>query len=413
VLELHGGLGAYTYQYTTSSNPAGANSWAVKTVEGLPDGNQNIYYTNAYGEVMLSVYHDTTTNQSWPTFYQYDGQGRVLERADPSTVTGYDDSHADLLVGQGGSYQYLSNDSGRLTRYDYYDTTTAGETTPGGVAGYQLDTKLQRGQQGTPVLQERWQYYAHTGGGSTVYPAATDTVYRNETNNPNDPGAQTTHYAYTWFPDSTRKQTMTTDKPVVTPAENGPGTADRTVTTYNGSSLAWVSLYQGGRYDNFTGLYLFRNRDFFADAGAVDAGGSTRLSGQYEPVSVSARQSDPLGGPPGGGDDDGPGLAGGGQRVLAKSASGGCRVYQGGDGRGARVDDGNLGGVGEKDRDGADGRIQAQRRVQSDIGIGFVQEDLHEGDQFEGRTEVDHQGQLYRDGIVPEIHHPADRMARL
>ena len=41
------GQGTFTYAYTASSNTAGPNSWAVKTVETLPDGNQNIVYTNA------------------------------------------------------------------------------------------------------------------------------------------------------------------------------------------------------------------------------------------------------------------------------------------------------------------------------------------------------------------------------
>ena len=28
------------------------------------------------------------------------------------------------------------------------------------------------------------------------------------------------------------------------------------------SSFGWVFLHQGGRFDNATGLYIFRNRDF-------------------------------------------------------------------------------------------------------------------------------------------------------
>ena len=53
-----------------SSNPTGYNSWAVKTIETLPDGNENIIYSNAYGEQMLLVYQDTTTGQQWDTFYR-------------------------------------------------------------------------------------------------------------------------------------------------------------------------------------------------------------------------------------------------------------------------------------------------------------------------------------------------------
>jgi RHS repeat-associated protein len=224
-----GGLGTYTYSYTTSNNPDGYNSWAVKTVETLPDGNENIVYSNFAGEQMLSVFVDTTTNQQWETFYQYDSQGRVILMANPSAVTGYDDSHADLLNNQNGHYQYLSDNSGLITRYDYYTTTTAGETTPGGVAGYQQDTQIEHGQLGTPILQESMQYYAHSANGITVDPLANDTVYRNT----DGTGAETTTYTYDWYPGTVQMQSMTTSLPVISAAQNGPGTPDVTTYTYD------------------------------------------------------------------------------------------------------------------------------------------------------------------------------------
>src|SRR5205807_3580019 len=67
------------FPYTTlfRSNSAGFDSWAVSTVEGLPDGNQNIIYSNAYAEPMLKVYKDTTSGSTWPTFYHFDSVGRT------------------------------------------------------------------------------------------------------------------------------------------------------------------------------------------------------------------------------------------------------------------------------------------------------------------------------------------------
>jgi YD repeat-containing protein len=287
-----GGLGAYTYNYTTSSNAAGANSWAQKTTETLPDGNQNVYYTNSYGEVMLKVYTDTTSNQSWSTFSQYDDQGRRILQAEPSAVTGYDDSHADLLVRQGSGYQYLSNDSGLLTRYDYYGTTTAGETTAGGVAGYQQDTALLHGQQGTPVLEESWRYYAHTAGSSTVYPTASNTVYRNETSNLNDASGRTTHYSYTWYPGTTQVQTQTTDKPVVSAAENGPGTADRTVTTYDALGRE-VARIDGGGYTTTTAYDLATGA---VTQTVIDSGGlNLTTTNQVDALGRTVQQIDPDG----------------------------------------------------------------------------------------------------------------------
>ena len=224
-----GGQGTYTYSYTQSSSPDGYNSWAFKTVETLPDGNENIVYSNAYGEPMLQVYADTPTGQQWETFYQYDNQGRVLLMADPSAVTGYDDTYPGLLNNQSGNYQDLSNNSGLITRYDYYPSSTATETTPGGVTGYQQDTRIEHGQQGTPILQESYQYYSHTAGGITVHTVATDTVYRNT----DGTGAETTSFSYTWFTGTVQMQSMTTSLPVISATENGPGVADQMMSVYD------------------------------------------------------------------------------------------------------------------------------------------------------------------------------------
>jgi hypothetical protein len=131
-----GGLGTFTFSYTASGNTAGFNSWATTTVETLPDGNENIVYTNAYGEVMLAVYHDTTSGQKWDTFYEFDTAGGLILTAAPSAVTGYNDTYADLLHKVSGNYAYLSDSSGLITLFDHYTSTTATETTAGGVNGH-------------------------------------------------------------------------------------------------------------------------------------------------------------------------------------------------------------------------------------------------------------------------------------
>ena len=127
-------------------------------METLPDSNQNIVYTNAYGEAMLKVYHDVGSGSNWDTFFKYDSQGRLILKASPSAVTGYDDTFADLLHSVSGNYQYLSDNTGLIKDYDYYIGTTAGENTAGGVAGYKQDTKVQQGELGTAINHETWQY---------------------------------------------------------------------------------------------------------------------------------------------------------------------------------------------------------------------------------------------------------------
>src|SRR5208337_3584480 len=108
-------------------------------------------------------------------------------------------------------------------------STTATATTAGGVAGYQEDTKIEQGRDGTPIPQESWQYYSQTVGSITVNPVATDTVYRNT----DGTGAETTSTSYTWFSGTVQVQSQTVSLPVVSGHQNGPGTADVTTTYYN------------------------------------------------------------------------------------------------------------------------------------------------------------------------------------
>jgi hypothetical protein len=102
------GIGKYTFAYTASSNPAGTNSWQVNTTIALPDNsNQQIVYTNSYGEPMLDVF--VSGGNKWENFTKYDDiVGRVILTANPSALTGYDDSKADLLNSVNGTYTYRS-----------------------------------------------------------------------------------------------------------------------------------------------------------------------------------------------------------------------------------------------------------------------------------------------------------------
>jgi hypothetical protein len=96
-------------------NAAGDNSWATETTETLPDGTQKFVYTNAYGNVMLFVHDDGGTETI--NYYEYDDQERCILAANPSAVTGYDDSYADLVNFEDGNAEYLSDDTGMLTIY--------------------------------------------------------------------------------------------------------------------------------------------------------------------------------------------------------------------------------------------------------------------------------------------------------
>jgi hypothetical protein len=223
-----GGLGTFTYSYLTSTNPAGPNSWAVKTTETLPDGNQNIVYTNSGAEVMLKVYVDTTTNFKWETFGQFDSQYRLLLVANPSAVNGYNDTYSDLLHYQSGSgYQYLNNTTGLITQSVYATSTSATTSAAGDVSGFLKQTTVQQGQNGTAIVVSSQQYILHTANNVTVNPLASTTVYRNT----DGTGAETTSYTYTWFSGTNLEQSVAVSAPLISSAQNGPGTAD-VKTTY-------------------------------------------------------------------------------------------------------------------------------------------------------------------------------------
>jgi hypothetical protein len=166
--------------------PESDNHWAVKTVVTNPDNSTGTVYTNYVMEVMLDDHYDPAGGLHTDHYYAYNPLGQLTLAAAPSAVLGYNDSYPDLLNNQ--SSTYLSTGSGLITRYDYYGTTTATETAAGGVIGYRQDVKIQQGQQGPLVTQESWQYYAHSAGGQTVAPVASDTVYRNT----NGTGGETT-----------------------------------------------------------------------------------------------------------------------------------------------------------------------------------------------------------------------------
>ena len=105
------GTGQGTFSYTYSTNTAtsllDSNTWQTKTVETLQDGTTNTVYTNGFGQVMLSVYTDASSNK-WITYNRYDAQGRLVFDLDgeeyevgvgtaPVIAEGIQDSLADNI----------------------------------------------------------------------------------------------------------------------------------------------------------------------------------------------------------------------------------------------------------------------------------------------------------------------------
>jgi len=219
------GLGTYTFSYSAAGPGAGGidpNSWATKTVETLNDSSTNVVYTNPFGEVMLKIFHDAGTGNYYDTYYKYDSSERIIQVAQPSAVTGYNDTQGNLAV-------TFNSASGLIATTDYYTTTTAGETTAGGVAGFEQDNKIQQGSAGTAITLDATQYFQHTANGISVDPVATHTRYRNT----DGTGAETASWSYTWFTASTLMQSEQVTSPTISSTQNGPGTADVQTTFFD------------------------------------------------------------------------------------------------------------------------------------------------------------------------------------
>jgi RHS repeat-associated protein len=170
------GIGTFGYTYTSSSllSTYDRNHWAVKTVESLPDGNQNAVYTNAFGQVILSAFVETQGTSSpaddrvWRKYNRYDDAGRLILSANPSAVTGHDEAAATLIdqAGMlGENAEYLADNAGLVTAFVYYPATSAqiSDTTAGGVTGYDWYTSLQQGEKGGATTLTGATYNSSTG----------------------------------------------------------------------------------------------------------------------------------------------------------------------------------------------------------------------------------------------------------
>jgi RHS repeat-associated protein len=207
------GMGHFTFAYDSpTSSPSwatGTNAWVLRTTETLPDLNQNVVYTNEYGQVMLEVFVEspgTPNAKKWATYYRYDDDGRVLFRADPSAVMSYSESLPDLMGHDPATdtYTHLFNHTGLITDFTYYDEE---DTQPGAVNGYLEYVKVRNGDSdATPSEQALYTYVGRTINAQTVYFVASSTVFEEDDGD----GELKTEYFYSG---SNRIEQVTTKDP--------------------------------------------------------------------------------------------------------------------------------------------------------------------------------------------------------
>ena len=261
-----GGQGDYALDYYDNPNVAGTNrdynTWVRRTTVTLPDGNLEIAYTNFAGQVMLSVLEDTGTNQKWRTSYQYDSEGRLLVKAEPSAVTTHFESSPDLIndpSAPGGNAEAIADATGLVHTVEFGTSTTATASTAGDAVGYVKRESLKRGETGAAAAQRSYSYIARSGSSVTTYPIAQSTEYRYT----GASGTQDTTYAYTWRGQTNQAASVTVTKPYVYGYDggNGPNASEVSSTHFDQYGRAiWTVDGEGyltfRRYDDATGAVV-------------------------------------------------------------------------------------------------------------------------------------------------------------
>ena len=234
----NGGSRVYEYSYSAGFAGDGENIWKYKTTEVQPDGSEIIVYSNGAGQPMLSV--SRSGGNEWLTFLRY-SDGMAVFAANPSALTGYDDTKPDLLdFDAGGISPYLRDDAGLISIHTYHPAS-----------GYPTSESVQEGQLSTPVLLSTSEYVpcgtecggsssssgassssaSSTSSGSSGSPlpdAFTPWFLSREIRYPSatDPGQQEiTSYCYTWHAGTCAIKERVTTLPIVSTTENGTGVA--------------------------------------------------------------------------------------------------------------------------------------------------------------------------------------------
>ena len=226
------------FTYASSSFWGDYNYWTTKTTETLPDGSQNVYYSNYAGQTMLKVFQ--SDGEQWCEFTRYDTTGRPIWQANPSAVSGYDEAYADLLHQVDGHYEYLRDHDGLIHVVAYDETSNE-----------VVAEKVRQGELGSDVLQRSRTYIGHSGGmgvGTTFF-IETDTAY------PVAGGSgDTTSYSDTFYSGTNGIQQRVTTLPVVSTSQNGSGTAATRTDVFDPyGNLTWTKDERGfitrRRYD--------------------------------------------------------------------------------------------------------------------------------------------------------------------
>jgi RHS repeat-associated protein len=223
------GSQTFYFEYFQSGYDDGVNSWQSKTIETLPDGNQNIVYSNYLGQTMLKVFQ--SGEDQWIDFWRYSSNERIQFHANPSAVTGYDERYPDLLNydSEAGTFEYLRDSAGLIESYTYHEPTE-----------YLTSESVQEGQLGDSIPVRAWEYCqcgndcgceTSSSSSSSSSSTATDAIWlvSREIAFPDesDPNRTiVTSHCYSFYDGTCAVQQHKTTLPVIPAEQNGSGIAN-------------------------------------------------------------------------------------------------------------------------------------------------------------------------------------------
>ncbi len=314
----------YSYSFSANATSSDYNVWTNKMVETMPDGEVHTVYTDGEGMTILDVVQSGTSggSETWLNFYRYDSNGNLILHVNPSGFgdgDSYSESFPDLVGFGATSGSYLSASTGLFEWTDYGTASTATTTGTGSAMGYVQDTAVSEGEDGTKYYQTYNDYIESPTGqfwvaDSTSYPqhVTSGSTITLSCAQLSTVSGDTMTSTYAFYSDSNQPGTLTTSSPVVTAAQNGPGTADVTTTIYD--TLGRPTWTQDGngyidytQYDVATGAVTKTITDVnISDTGdfsdlpsgwTTPAGGGLELVTTYQPDSLgrTIEQTDPNG----------------------------------------------------------------------------------------------------------------------
>ncbi len=168
--EVRGGRDSFDFEYTTSLVPGTTtsyNSWAMRTVETLPDGNRRTVYSNLAGMTILTKLEELATGKTWFQYRRFRADGRPTLAAEPSAIANV----IEPTPGSPALVVSLRQGDGLVYLNEYYPDTVPGS---GAVATYQRRLLVQKGELGAGLPTREATYHTHGVGAarrSTPLPA--------------------------------------------------------------------------------------------------------------------------------------------------------------------------------------------------------------------------------------------------